>query len=83
MLSKKVFFLYSSKIMVLFALKKETINLTSRIPWCMDYPYTPGDVMYSWWNATSGWNDEDHFLWCQKYIKKDYKPRMPYSFYKE
>ncbi|EGC67845.1 hypothetical protein HMPREF9087_3492 [Enterococcus casseliflavus ATCC 12755] len=39
--------------------------------------------MYSWWNATSGWNDEDHFLWCQKYIKKDYKPRMPYSFYKE
>ena len=42
MLSKKVFSLYSSKIMVLFALKKETINLTSRIPWCMDYPIHQG-----------------------------------------
>lgn len=39
---KKVFSLYSSKIMVLFALKKETINLTSRIPWCMDYPIHQG-----------------------------------------
>ncbi|AGT07022.1 hypothetical protein M640_p00285 (plasmid) [Listeria monocytogenes] len=39
--------------------------------------------MDSWWNASSGWNDMDHFLWCQKYIKKGYKPRMPYSFYKE
>ncbi len=28
--------------MVLFALKKETINLTSRIPWCMDYPIHQG-----------------------------------------
>lgn len=69
--------------MVLFALKKETINLTSRIPWCMDYPIHQGMLC-----TLGGMQRVDGmmriiFLWCQKYIKKDYKPRMPYSFYKE
>lgn len=58
MLSKKLFSLYSSEIMVLFALKKETINLTSRIPWCMDYSIHQGML----W-TTGGMHRVDGMIW--------------------